>query len=78
MSGLRFSKIVDNSTIARPVDFAIVVGVSPSLLCKLLALILKPSSSIILWTEPYLPSKADAPTAISSSSGCSFSACRNL
>ena len=61
-SGFRWSKIVGSSSRPRPVDFAIVAGVSPSTIIVTLASAVKPSASMTSTTDPKRSSNADAPT----------------
>ena len=69
ISGFKFSKCVANSIIAKPVDLAIVVGFSPSII-DTVANSLKPSARILLIAEPNLVSRADEPTINCNSRGC--------
>jgi hypothetical protein len=62
MSGRKRSKAVGSSSRPRPVDFAIVLGVSPSISMNTFSSGSNPSRSIRSRTVPYRSSSADAPT----------------
>ena len=74
-SGFRISKIVGSSSRPRPVDFAIVAGVSPSMMKRTLASGAKPSSAMTSTALPERSSSVEAPAMTwSSRSGWALTA----